>query len=103
MLRHVVSGPWAESYCFHDRRRKQLPFSNVTTALDAPLGLMASVAVDAQGNFYAADASDNIVVQVSPSGVLRVVAGNGVYGFSGDGGPASQLRWHSQPIAIRLA
>jgi hypothetical protein len=63
--------------------------SNVTIALNAPLGQMTSVAIDAQGNFYAADASNNIVVRVTPAGTLRIVAGNGSAGFSGDGGPAT--------------
>ena len=63
--------------------------SDVTIALNAPLGRMVSVAVDAQGNLYAADASNNIVVRVTPAGALSVVAGNGSAGFSGDGGPAT--------------
>jgi uncharacterized protein (TIGR03437 family) len=62
--------------------------TSVTTALNAPLAPMASVVVDAQGNLDAADASNNIVVQVTPTGGFRIVAGNGAAGFSGDGGPA---------------
>jgi uncharacterized protein (TIGR03437 family) len=58
-------------------------------ALSAPLGNLHGVAVDAQGNVYAADSQNSIVVRISPSGVLTVVAGNGGAGFSGDGGPAT--------------
>ena len=58
-------------------------------ALSAPLGTVSSVAVDARGNVFAADPGNNIVVKISPSGELTVVAGNGVAGFSGDGGPAA--------------
>src|SRR5271157_3016900 len=57
--------------------------------VNAPLGNIEGVAVDAQGNVYAADWGNDIVVQISPSGVLTVAAGNGVFGFSGDGGPAT--------------
>src|ERR1039458_5040023 len=58
-------------------------------AANAPLGNIQGVTVNAQGNVYAADSGDNIVVRISPSGVLTVVAGNGIQGFSGDGGPAT--------------
>ncbi len=58
-------------------------------ALNAPLGDLGGVAVDVQGNVYAADYGNNIVVQISPNGALTVVAGNAVAGFSGDGGPAT--------------
>lgn len=57
-------------------------------ALSAPLGRPAAMAVDSQGNVYVGDYYNNIVVQISPSGVLTVLAGNGIGGFSGDGGPA---------------
>jgi uncharacterized protein (TIGR03437 family) len=60
-------------------------------ATNAPLGQL-DIAVDAAGNLFAADGSNNIVVKISPAGILTVVAGNGTGGFSGDGGPASQAR-----------
>ena len=58
-------------------------------ALSAPLGWVKGAAVDAQGNVYGADFDNNIVVRISPNGMLTVVAGNGEPGFSGDGGPAT--------------
>jgi len=58
-------------------------------ATNAPLGGPYGVAVDAEGNIYASDEGNNRVVKVSPAGILTVVAGNGVEGFSGDGGPAT--------------
>jgi uncharacterized protein (TIGR03437 family) len=64
------------------------PASSVQ-ALSAPLAPLKGLAVDAQGNVYASDSEDNIVVRISPGGVLTVVAGNGNFGFSGDGGPAT--------------
>ena len=54
-------------------------------ALGQPDGLTA----DAAGNVYATDRDDNLIVKISPSGILTVVAGNGLRGFSGDGGPAT--------------
>jgi len=58
-------------------------------ATSARLGGIQSVAVGATGNVYAIDVDHNLVVKVSPAGVLTVVAGNGIVGYSGDGGPAT--------------
>ncbi len=51
----------------------------------APLG----IAVDASGNVYIGDPSNFRIRKVSASGIVTTVAGNGLYGFSGDGGPAT--------------
>lgn len=58
-------------------------------ATSAALGLTGAVAVDASGNVFATDGSNNLVVKITPSGVITVVAGNNIRGFSGDGGPAT--------------
>ena len=58
-------------------------------AVNAPLGSLQGVAVDANGNVYAADVGNDIVVRITPDGILTVVAGNGIAGYSGDGGPAT--------------
>ena len=64
-------------------------FANTVTALKAPLGFLNGVAIEASGNVYASDQDDSIVVRISPAGNLTAVAGNGVQGFSGDGGAAT--------------
>ena len=48
------------------------------------------VAVDAIGNVYISDPVDYRIREVSPSGAITTVSGNGIPGYSGDGGPASQ-------------
>ena len=58
-------------------------------ATDASLGFISDVAVDSAGNVFAADFSIQLVVKISTTGVLTVVAGNEIRGFSGDGGPAT--------------
>ncbi len=63
-------------------------------ALNAPLGQLYGIAVDAGGNVFIADTSDNLIMRVSVSGTLTVFAGNGIAGFSGDGGPATSASLH---------
>jgi sugar lactone lactonase YvrE len=46
------------------------------------------VAVDATGNLYIADTGNYRIRKVSPSGTISTLAGNGMRGTSGDGGPA---------------
>jgi len=58
-------------------------------AIDAHLGFVTGIAVDSAGNLFAADFGNHLVVKVSPTGLLTVVAGNGIRGFSGDEGPAT--------------
>lgn len=43
-------------------------------ALSAPLGHIAGVAIDAQGNVYATDVENHLVVKVAPDGNPSVVA-----------------------------
>jgi sugar lactone lactonase YvrE len=57
-------------------------------ATSAKLNYPADVAVDTAGNIYIADEDNYRVRKVNPSGIISTVAGNGVYGFSGMGGPA---------------
>src|SRR5258708_2187054 len=58
-------------------------------ALNAPLGTLGGVVTDSSGNAYVSDRDNNMVVKVSPAGILTVFAGNGLCGSSGDGGPAT--------------
>jgi sugar lactone lactonase YvrE len=55
-----------------------------TVALLAP----RNVTLDASGNLYISDFNGHRVYEVNPGGTLTTVAGTGVQGFSGDGGPA---------------
>jgi sugar lactone lactonase YvrE len=64
------------------------PIANGAAATNTPLGLPGGLAVDAIGNLYIADSSNQCILEVSPSGLLTIVAGVGTNGFSGDGGPA---------------
>jgi len=80
-----------------------------TVAGGAPTNLVATlaaipnptgVAEDASGNLYIASQYSYYVYKVNPStGALSIFAGNGFFGFSGDGGPATSATL-SAPIAV---
>jgi NHL repeat-containing protein len=53
--------------------------------LDEPFGAVAT----ADGGLLIADTGNNRIRRVAPDGTITTVAGNGVRGFSGDGGPAT--------------
>lgn len=57
-------------------------------AINAQLNVPASVMFSA-GNLYIADSSNQRIRRVSSDGAITTVAGNGVAGFSGDGGQAT--------------
>jgi hypothetical protein len=74
-------------------------------ATSAQLSSPEGVAVDAGDNVYIADTSNGIVRKVDTSGTITLFAGTpGVYGYTGDGGPAIQARLSPvQQVATDLA
>jgi sugar lactone lactonase YvrE len=72
-------------------------------AVDARLQDPSWVAVDSSGNLFIADLLNNVVRRVSAAdGTIATVAGNGKYGFYGDGGPALQAAI-SYPLSVALS
>jgi len=59
------------------------------------------VAVDSAGTLYIADSSANRIRRVAPDGTISTLAGGNTFGFSGDGGPASQALLN-RPVAIAV-
>ena len=57
-------------------------------AISAQLGASSGVATDGVGNLYIADWGNYRIRKVDTTGVITTVAGTGVSGFGGDGGPA---------------
>jgi sugar lactone lactonase YvrE len=58
-------------------------------AIDASLSYPSGVAVDADGNLFIADTYNQRIRKVNASGIITTVAGNGNWGYSGDGGAAT--------------
>jgi sugar lactone lactonase YvrE len=58
-------------------------------AISAQIVEPSGIAVDSQGNVYIADSGNNRVRKVNPGGTITTIAGNGQYGYLGDGGPAT--------------
>jgi trimeric autotransporter adhesin len=71
--------------------------SATSAILIQPEGVLA----DGSGNLYIADAGDQRVRKVASNGAIETLAGTGIVGFSGDGGPAAQAQLNS-PYGLAL-
>jgi uncharacterized protein (TIGR03437 family) len=67
--------------------------------LSAPSGL----ALDNQGNLYIADGGNDRIRVVKPNGTITTIAGNGMAGSSGDGGPALSASVSPLRLAVDAA
>lgn len=63
----------------------------ITAELNYPRG----VTFDGAGNLYIADYFNQRIRKINTAGVITTVAGNGNYGFSGDGGQATATELHA--------
>ncbi len=70
-------------------------------ATAAQLSSNWGLAVDASGNVYVADQTNNRIRKINTSGIVSTVAGSGVAGFYGDGGPATDAKLNN-PIGIAV-
>ena len=68
-------------------------------AVSAELGNPDGIALDAAGNIYIADQTNNRIRMINTSGIISTIAGNGTIGYTGDGGPATNARIH-QPGGV---
>ena len=57
-------------------------------AISANLTDVNGIAVDPSGSVYLADSDRNLIRKIRPNGIITTIAGTGVAGNAGDGGPA---------------
>ena len=70
-------------------------------ATSAQLAFPYGVAVDSAGNLLIADQLNYRIRKVSSEGIISTVSGNGVYGSSGDGGPATSAEL-ANPVGVAV-
>jgi hypothetical protein len=70
-------------------------------AINAEISDADGVAVDAAGNVYIGDSTNNVVRKVSPSGIISDFAGTGTQGYTGDHGPAAMAELY-YPWGVRV-
>ncbi len=70
-------------------------------AVSAGLYFPSGLAVDGAGNLYVADTNNHRVRKISLAGIITTIAGNGIAGWSGDGGPAVQAQL-TGPFGLKL-
>jgi sugar lactone lactonase YvrE len=115
----VAVDPYGSVYVVQRSKiRRFVPGGNITTvagtgtagyngdnqgALTATLSSPQGIAVDATGVLYLADTNNHRVRKVV-NGVITTIAGNGIAGLSGDGGPATAANLNSpRDIAVDSA
>jgi sugar lactone lactonase YvrE len=70
-------------------------------ASKAQLGFVSALAVDLAGNVFISDLWRQRVRKVDLAGIITTVGGNGIAGYSGDGGPATNASLDN-PIALAV-
>lgn len=70
-------------------------------ATTAQLRTPRGIALGPDGSLYIADTENERIRRVGPDGLITTVAGTGIGGYSGDGGPATQARLN-RPMSVAV-
>jgi sugar lactone lactonase YvrE len=68
-------------------------------ATAAEVNVPYGIATDGSNNVYFTDTWEYVLRKINASGIITTIAGNGSYGYSGDGGPATNAEL-GQPYGI---
>jgi sugar lactone lactonase YvrE len=68
----------------------------------AQFSAISGIAVDAQGNVYVADTSNDAIRLFPLGGTVSTIAGNGTQGYTGDGGPATVAKLNN-PTGVAVS
>lgn len=71
------------------------------SAVSAQLAEPETIAVDSSGNLYIADVSNERIRMINKNGIISTIAGNGLYGYNGDGINAHSAEFEA-PFGIAL-
>jgi sugar lactone lactonase YvrE len=70
-------------------------------ATQASIGSVSGITTDSENRIYFSSDSNSVVRMVDNTGIIHAVAGNGIQGFSGDGGPATSAQLSApQGVAV---
>ena len=61
-------------------------------AVNGFIHLPTDAVLDSQGNLYIADTGNHRIRKVAKNGIISTVAGTGIAGYSGEGGPGVKAR-----------
>ena len=75
-------------------------FGDGEPAAGARISFPTGIALDTIGNLYIADTGNHRVRKVTPDGVITTIAGNGIAGYSGDGGPATNAQLSAAGVVV---
>ena len=64
-------------------------------AVNATFSNIRAITFGTDHSIYITDGTNNVIRRISPDGIIRTFAGNGLFGFSGDGGPATKASFAS--------
>lgn len=101
-LNHAILKIDARGYLTYFAGNGERGFSgDAGQATKAQLHSPYDVRIDSKGNVYIADVKNHRIRKVDREGVISTVAGTGVAGYSGDGGPAVNAQLN-MPYGILL-
>ncbi len=99
VMRMDLSTNWIEPICGDGSRDFR---GDGGPAAEAWLDLPSSTVCDAAGRMYISDQANQRIRMIDANGIISTIAGNGMPGYSGDGGPAVDAQI-SSPIGQAAA